>query len=68
MKKRKLDITLLVAAIILFFAGLSYIIYSISFLADSFDAVSRQEFDKEQLIERFDFDKLNQVLSGKSFE
>jgi len=64
--KLKIEWVFWASAFILLLAMIGYTIYTINFLAKKINLVSGGDASGETPIVRFDFDKLNQVLSGRS--
>ena len=64
--KFKKEWTLWIAALVLFLALAGYTIYALSFLAGKLNAVISDDLTKKQMIIRFDFEKLSQIVKGKS--
>ena len=63
--KSKKESMLWVAAITLFIMAAFYAVYEINYLGRSLNDALSEYGSGESPVTRFDFDKLNQVLSGK---
>ena len=63
--KMRMDWLFWLSAFILLLAMIGYTIYTINFLAKKINLVLGEGLSGEPGIVRFDFDKMNQVLSGR---